>query len=51
MQNIPSFVFWADGKSDEMSKSKFYYGEPTGERNWELPYDMQNEFAESWKVG
>src|SRR5690625_2464865 len=46
----PFFVFWADGNPDEMSKSKLYFGESSGERYWELPYEMEGEFAEPREI-
>lgn len=46
----PFFVFWADGNTDEMSKSVLYFGESSGERYWKLPYNMEDEFAEPIEV-
>ncbi len=42
----PFFVFWADGNPDEMSISKLYFGESSGERYWALPYNMEGDYAE-----
>jgi hypothetical protein len=46
----PFFVFWADGNPDEMSVSKLFFGESSGERYWVLPYDMEGDFAEPRQI-
>lgn len=46
----PFFAFWADGDPTEASISKLYFGESSGERYWELPYEMEGEFAEPRQV-
>jgi hypothetical protein len=40
------YAFWADGNPDEFSKSRLYFANQTGDKVWELPYDMGGEFAE-----
>ncbi len=46
----PFFVFWADGNPDEMSISRLYFGDSSGEKYWALPYDMEEEYAEPRRV-
>jgi hypothetical protein len=41
----PFYVFWADGNPDKLSVSRLYFGNSTGDRYWQLPYDMSGEFA------
>lgn len=41
----PFHVFWADGNPDKLSVSRLYFGNSSGERYWQLPYDMSGEFA------
>lgn len=42
----PFYIFWADGNTENMSISKLYFGESSGEKYWELPYNMESEYAE-----
>lgn len=42
----PFFFFWADGDSSKPSISKLYFGDSSGQRYWELSYDMEADFAE-----
>jgi hypothetical protein len=39
------YAFWADGNPDKMSKSHLYFTNKTGDRVWQLPYDMEDEFV------
>lgn len=41
----PFFAFWADGNPNKFSESRLYFCDSTGERVWELPYDMEGETA------
>ena len=41
----PFYVFWADGDPRELSPSRLYFGNSTGTKHWQLPYDMEGEFA------
>jgi hypothetical protein len=41
----PFYVFWADGNPNQPSESHLYFGNSTGERYWQLPYEMNGEFA------
>ncbi len=40
------YSFWADGNPDEFSKSMLYFANQTGDKVWQLPYDMDRDFAE-----
>ena len=39
------YAFWADGNPDEFSESRLYFTNQTGDRVWQLPYDMTEDFA------
>jgi hypothetical protein len=41
----PFFTFWADGDPTKLSESRLYFADSTGERIFQLPYDMTGEFA------
>ena len=41
----PFFAFWADGDPGKLSESRLYFCDSTGERVWQLPYDMPGETA------
>ena len=40
----PFFSFWADGNPKEFSKSFLYFSDSKGERVYQLPYEMTNNF-------
>ncbi len=40
------YAFWADGNPDVFSKSNIHFANKTGERVYQLPYDMKGDFAE-----
>ena len=40
------YAFWADGNPDEMSESRLYFTNKTGDRVWVLPAEMASDFAE-----
>lgn len=43
----PDFAaFWADGNPDQISTSTLYFANQTGDRVWQLPYDMEKESAQ-----
>ncbi len=43
----PDFcAFWADGNPDAFSRSSLYFTNKAGEKVWQLPYDMDKDFAE-----
>ncbi len=44
------YAFWADGNTDKLSESKLYFTNKTGDKVWELPYDMKEEFAAPVKL-
>ena len=46
----PFFVFWADGDPTKLSESHLYFADSTGEQVWELPYEMEGEFATPVRV-
>ncbi len=42
--NDDFYAFWADGDADELSESHLFFSNKTGEKVFELPYEMKNEF-------
>ncbi len=38
------YSFWADGDADKLSISKLYFCNESGDKVWELPYDMESDF-------
>jgi len=51
LQANPEFyAFWADGNADQLSESKLYFCNKTGDKVWILPYDMKAEFAKPERV-
>ena len=40
----PFYAYWADGDADKVSVSRLYFGDSKG-RYWQLPYDMEGDFA------
>ena len=42
----PFFAMWADGDSTRFSASRLYFCNSTGEQVYELPYSMEEEYAE-----
>ncbi|WP_372718824.1 BNR-4 repeat-containing protein [Novipirellula sp.] len=42
----PFFVFWADGDPTQLSTSRLYFADRSGEHVWRLPYEMTADFAE-----
>ncbi len=40
------YAFWADGNPDEFSQSMLYFANQAGDKVWQLPYDMDRDFAE-----
>ena len=44
------YAFWADGNADKMSESHLYFTDKSGRRVWELPYNMDTEFAAPRRV-
>jgi hypothetical protein len=40
------YGFWADGDADQLSESRLYFTNKTGDQVWALPYDMDEPFAE-----
>jgi len=46
MNAHPDFeAFWADGNPGRFSPSKLYFTNRAGDKVWQLPYDMESEFA------
>lgn len=43
-------AFWADGNADEFSESRLYFCNRKGTQVWQLPYNMEAEFAKPEKV-
>jgi hypothetical protein len=46
----PFYVFWADGNPDKPSVSRLYFSNSTGDRYWQLPYDMKGEYAKPMEM-
>jgi len=40
------YALWADGNAREMSDSRLYFTNKTGDHVWRLPVEMEEEFAE-----
>lgn len=41
----PFSLYWADGDPTGISPSRLYFGELSGERFWQLPYEMDGPYA------
>jgi len=41
----PFFAFWADGNPVEFSKSFLYFSDSKGKKFYQLPYEMDSDFA------
>ena len=39
-------AFWADGNPDNFSRSHLYFTNADGTKVWQLPYEMNADFAE-----
>lgn len=39
------YAFWADGDADKFSVSKLYFSNKKGNKVWQLPYEMEGDFA------
>lgn len=44
------FAFWADGNTDEFSRSSLYFTNRRGNKVWRLPYQMNEDFAKPIRV-
>ena len=44
------YAFWADGNPDKFSPSRLYFTNRAGDKVWQLPYDMQSDFARPEKA-
>ncbi|MCC6127096.1 MAG: BNR-4 repeat-containing protein [Pirellulales bacterium] len=42
--NPEFYAFWADGNPDKFSPSHLYFADKSGEKVWQLPYDMKSDF-------
>jgi hypothetical protein len=38
------YAYWADGNPDELSPSHLYFANQAGDKSWQLPYDMKEDF-------
>jgi len=43
--NKDFYAFWADGDADEFSESHLYFCNKRGNKVWQLPYEMKNDFG------
>lgn len=51
MNAHPDFhAYWADGNPDTFSPSRLFFTNATGDRVWQLPYDMKAEFEKPPQV-
>ncbi|MCC9603865.1 BNR repeat-containing protein [Stieleria sp. JC731] len=41
----PFYAFWGDGDPTKLSESHLYFADSSGEKIWELPYEMDTESA------
>ncbi len=48
--NPDFYAFWADGNTDQLSESKLYFCNKSGDKVWGLPYDMKNNFEKPQRV-
>jgi hypothetical protein len=46
----PFFTFWADGDPTQISPSRLYFCDSSGQNVYRLPYEMSGEFATPEKV-
>jgi hypothetical protein len=46
----PFRAFWADGNPQQPSASRLYFGSGTGDSYWQLPFNMDGEFAPPIKM-
>ncbi len=46
----PFFAFWADGDPTQLSPSRLYFADSTGQHVWQLPYDMDQPLAQPQRV-
>lgn len=44
------YAFWADGNADQFSESRLYFCNQKGDKVWQLPYEMTEEFAKPQKI-
>jgi len=42
--NDEFYALWADGDADKLSESHLYFSDKTGEKVFELPYNMKSDF-------
>jgi hypothetical protein len=47
----PFAVLWADGDPNGLSESRLYFSTRSGDRYWQLPYDMPGETAKPVEMG
>ena len=38
------YAFWADGDADKLSESHLYFSNKNGDKVWQLPYNMKEDF-------
>lgn len=46
----PFFYFWADGNPDKFSDSKLYFTDSSGEKVWQLPHEMNDDWESPIQV-
>ena len=46
----PFYSFWADGNPKELSKSFLYFTDSKGKKVYQLPYEMNTEFAKPMPI-
>lgn len=40
------YAYWADGNPDKLTPSHLYFTNKSGDKVWQLPYEMKGDFAE-----
>jgi hypothetical protein len=43
--NEDFYSFWADGDADKFSESHLFFSNKAGDKVWQLPYDMEENFV------
>ena len=44
------YAFWANGHADEFSESRLFFTNKTGDKVWQLPYDMSEDMVTPQQV-
>lgn len=44
------YAYWADGNADTFSESKLYFTNKKGDKVWQLPYQMKDDFEKPVRI-